>query len=72
MDNEVGEFMGEVKSDIRWIKDNLKNIQDGCAKRWVQTVVSGMIGTILTAVIVALLAMVVSPKVLAMVLKAVA
>ena len=54
MDKETAKFMGEMRSDIKWIRENL----DKKASKWVEIVMKGAIGTVLLAVLGAILTLV--------------
>ena len=60
------QLVAEMHTDIKWIKDFIGCVDDKYAKKWVQTAVTGVISTILVAVIGALLGLILIPRVMAM------
>jgi hypothetical protein len=66
--DELKTLIGEMKSDISWIKGTLEKLSENSlrkryASKWTETVMKGLIGTVLFTVLGALLALIIVPSV---------
>jgi len=59
-DIDLHKVVGEIQTDMKWVKQNLSSIDRKYSGKWVEVVMKGVIGTILLTVLGALLALVIT------------
>ena len=58
-DLDIHKIIGEMKTDIKWIKEALEDYDKRFSNKWVETIMKGIVGTVLFTVIGALMSLVI-------------